>query len=74
VEKQASKERMVFNVDETGEVLNLSPGTVRKGIREGWIPAVRFGRKWMIPRCALEGMLAAAGKAIVQGGGRSDEA
>lgn len=61
---QTDDGRLVLTVEETGAALDLSPGTVRKGIRQGWIPAVRLGRKWLIPRTRLEEMLAGASESV----------
>jgi molybdate transport system regulatory protein len=47
-----------LTVSEAAAVLHLNPKRVQFLARTGRIPAVRLGRKWLIPRRELEGRLA----------------
>ena len=46
-------ERLVLTVEETAELLGLSRGAAYEGVRSGDIPAVRVGRRWLVPRGRL---------------------
>ena len=52
-------ERLVYSVGEVSRLLHLGRGLTYEMIREGRIPAIRFGRKIVVPRAQLEAMLAA---------------
>ena len=47
----------VYDVKATAGILGLSRNTVYELIRQGQIPAVRLGRRILIPRGALENLL-----------------
>lgn len=52
-----SKESLLDNyVDVQGvaERLNIHPESVRRLIRQGKLPAIKFGNKWLIERATLE--------------------
>jgi len=53
-------ESMVFTVDQMGKALGISRGTAYTAVREGRVPFLRIGRRILIPRAALENMLAEA--------------
>lgn len=42
-------EKKFYNVNEVRDILGVSDGGVYKWIKEGKIPAVKFGRRVMIP-------------------------
>lgn len=42
---------------EVAELLGVDPRTVTKGIEEGTIPAIRVGRRVLIPRVPLLALL-----------------
>jgi molybdopterin-binding protein len=46
-----------LTVAQAAKVLHLNPKRVQFLARNGRIPAVRVGRKWLIPRRELEGQL-----------------
>lgn len=46
-------ERLVLSVEEAAELLGLSRGAAYAGVRSGDIPAVRVGRRWLVPRARL---------------------
>jgi excisionase family DNA binding protein len=52
-------ERLVLTVEETAELLRLSRGATYEGVRSGDIPAVRVGRRWLVPRARLLELLGA---------------
>jgi excisionase family DNA binding protein len=43
-----------LNVEEVAAMLRISPQTIRKHIREGKLPAARFGHFWRVRRFDLE--------------------
>ena len=55
----------VLTVDETARLLRISRVSAYQAVRRGEIPALRVGRRLLVPRVALEAMLAAA--ALQQG-------
>jgi excisionase family DNA binding protein len=55
----------VLTAQEAAEFLRLSLNSLYVGIRMHQIPAVRIGRRWLIPRLALEEYL--AGRSTVKG-------
>lgn len=44
---------LVLTVPQVADLLGISEQTVRNEAREGRLPAVRAGRKWVIPRDRL---------------------
>ena len=52
--------RSTFTVEETAEILGLSRDSAYAGVNAGSIPAVKVGRRFIIPRIALERKLSAA--------------
>ena len=52
-----SKEQLIDNyadVDEVGDRLHIHPESVRRLIRRGKLPAIKFGNKWLVDRVFLE--------------------
>ena len=49
--------RLTFSVEETAAILGISRGLAYQMIHEGGIPAVRFGRRLLVPKRALENLL-----------------
>ena len=52
-----SKQSLLDNyvgVDEVAERLNIHPESVRRLIRQGKLPAIKFGNKWLVERATLE--------------------
>ncbi len=41
-------------VKEVGRRLHIHPESVRRLIRQGKLPAIKFGNKWLVQRVALE--------------------
>ena len=58
-----NQESLVLNVwPETGHLLNLSRATTYSLVNQGIIPSIRFGKRIVVPRKALEELLASVGK------------
>ena len=51
----------VLSVGQTADLLGLSKSTVQRHIASGRIPALRLGRRVLIPTRVLEDLLALAG-------------
>lgn len=52
-----SKEDLLENyagVEEVSERLNIHPESVRRLIRQGKLPAIKFGNKWLVEKATLE--------------------
>ena len=58
--RRRRSKRRVITVKETSEKLDLSLNATYQAIRAGQIPAIRIGRRWLVPDHALEQMLANA--------------
>jgi excisionase family DNA binding protein len=43
----------LMTVEHVANLLRVVPRVVRRAINRGLIPAVRFGRRWLIPRRAF---------------------
>jgi excisionase family DNA binding protein len=55
-EKQPA-ERAVYTVVEVAQLLSLSRGTAYALVRDGTIPALRLGGRWVIPRARFHAWL-----------------
>jgi len=51
-----------LTVIETAAILGLGKNGAYEGIRKGQIPAIRVGKRLLVPRVALERLLADAGR------------
>ncbi len=52
-----SKDSLLENyagVDEVSKRLNIHPESVRRLIRQGKLPAIKFGNKWLVEKTVLE--------------------
>jgi excisionase family DNA binding protein len=56
-ESAASPESAVLTVREARRVLRLSHGAFYNGLANGSIPSIRIGRRYLIPRAALQALL-----------------
>lgn len=43
-------ELLTYTVDEVAKMLGTARGATYQAVREGRIPAIRMGRRWLIPR------------------------
>ena len=58
-----SEQSLVLNVwPDVGRALNLSRATTYSLVNQGVIPSIRLGRRIVVPRKALEELLASVGK------------
>ena len=64
-------ERLVLNVEEARKILGLSRSSMYEGIRRHEIPAIKIGRRILIPRYQLKKML--EGSPLPQGDHNSED-
>lgn len=50
-------EKLTLTVSETARLLGISRGLAYEMVRTGEIPSVRFGKRVLVPRRALEKLL-----------------
>ena len=53
-------DRLVLTVDEAAYLLNISRGLAYELVARGELPAIRLGRRIVIPRVAMEELLGTA--------------
>ena len=58
------EERLTLTVEEAAEALGISRPTAYEAIQTGEIPHIRIGRRILVPRAALEKLLANAGEKV----------
>ncbi len=61
-ETTESLEALVYDVPTAGKLLNLSRATAYSLAAQGIIPTIRFGKRLVVPRKALEELLQSASK------------
>jgi molybdopterin-binding protein len=54
-----------LSADQAADLLHLNVKRVQGLARQGKLPAVRVGRKWLFPRAQLESLLGASGSPAV---------
>jgi excisionase family DNA binding protein len=54
-------EREVLTVEEVAKRLGLGRNSAYEGVARGEIPSIRVGRRILVPRVAIDRMLAQAG-------------
>lgn len=54
-------EKLTLTVEEAAEVLGISRPSAYQGVERGEIPHIRVGKRILVPRSALERLLAEAG-------------
>ena len=54
-------DRDAFSVEEAGEILGISRGSSYAAVNSGYLPVIRIGRRYIVPRAALERLLGAVG-------------
>jgi excisionase family DNA binding protein len=62
------EQRATLTVEDAAEVLGIGRSAAYEGVRRGEIPSLRIGRRLVVPRAALERLLA-AGSARADGDG-----
>ena len=50
-------ERLTFTVEEAGELLGISRALAYEMARTGQLPTLRFGKRIVVPKKAIESML-----------------
>ena len=55
-------ESLVYTIEEAAELLKIGRSGAYEAARRRDIPVLRIGRRWVVPRVALDKMLADAGK------------
>ncbi len=53
-------ELLVYSVTEAGEKIGLGKSSSYNAVRNGDIPAIRIGGRWIVPKVAFDRMLASA--------------
>jgi excisionase family DNA binding protein len=53
-------EKATVSVDEAAKLLGIGRNQTYEGIRSGQIPSIRIGKRILVPRVALDAMLAGA--------------
>jgi excisionase family DNA binding protein len=53
--------RQTYTVDEVAGVLGVSRGVAYEQVREGVIPSMRLGKRWIIPKTRFDAWLAGEG-------------
>ena len=52
------KKPRTYTVDEAAELLGIGRNGAYEGVRSGQIPSIRIGKRILVPKAALERMLA----------------
>ncbi len=55
-------ERLTVTVEEAAKLLGIARMTAYSAVREGEIPSLRIGRRVLVPRAALDRLLAIEGR------------
>ncbi len=55
----AASGRATLSVEETARILGISLGSARRAVRNGEIPSLRLGARWLVPVPKLLQMLGA---------------
>jgi excisionase family DNA binding protein len=66
-QQPTSSDRLTYSVDETAALLGVSRSMAYECIRRGEIPAIRFGRRVLVPRMAIDELLGHAPSPISPG-------
>lgn len=53
--------RQTYTVDEVAGVLGVSRSVAYTQVREGAIPSIRLGKRWIIPKSRFDAWLAGEG-------------
>ena len=56
-------ERQTLKIEEAAKVLGISRNTAYDAVKTGELPTIKIGRRFLVPRAALERMLAGANAA-----------
>jgi excisionase family DNA binding protein len=61
--KVPAADALTISVERAGELLGISRASAYEAVKQGRIPHLRFGRKLVVPRVAVERMISEAGVA-----------
>jgi excisionase family DNA binding protein len=61
--EQADLERLTYQVEEVAKILGIGRNQAYEAVRSGQIPAIRIGKRLLIPKAAIRRMLSAEGRA-----------
>lgn len=50
-------EPLTYSVDEVAGLLHISRGAAYQHVRDGQIPAIRMGRRWVVPKARFHSWL-----------------
>jgi len=53
-------ERQTLKIEEAAKVLGISRNTAYDAVKTGELPTIKIGRRFLVPRAALERMLGGA--------------
>jgi excisionase family DNA binding protein len=59
--KRRTNSNVYKSVDELAETLGVSRASIYAGLKTGEIPAIRWGRRYILPRAAIAEWLRTAG-------------
>lgn len=59
-EERRRDPRLTYDVEEAGRLLGLGRGASYEAAKRGEIPTIRIGRRLLVPKAALDRMLAGA--------------
>lgn len=60
----ADVQRLTLTVDEAAQVLGIGRNQAYAAVRDGSIPSIRIGKRIVVPRAALDRMLAGEGDRV----------
>lgn len=63
-ETMMKKKPRTYTVDEVAVLLGIGRNGAYEGVRSGQIPSIRIGKRILVPKAALERMLAGNGEAV----------
>jgi excisionase family DNA binding protein len=55
--EETNKTRLTVTVEEAAELLGLGRNAAYEGVRRGQIPAIKIGKRILVPRAQLERLL-----------------
>ena len=53
-------EKKTLNVEEVAQILGIGRASAYRAIKRGEIPSIRIGRRYLVPRHAIEQLVVAA--------------
>jgi excisionase family DNA binding protein len=59
-------EKLTLTVEETAKLLDLSRSLTYESVRNGTIPSIKIGRRYLIPKQGIERMLNVQGNNITK--------